>query len=71
MQEQASNLSLLKEHASDYILKLLDPQFPQPLLMLYDTGKLSASYTELLSAAEAVVLEVKEEQSTTHFCVFK
>ena len=57
-------LSLVKEHASDYIPKSLDPQFPQPLSMLYDPGKLSASYTELLSAAEAVVLEIAEEQST-------
>ena len=32
--------------------------------MLYDPGKLSTSYTELLSAAEAVVLKVMEEQST-------
>ena len=51
-------------HASDYIPKSLDPQFPQPFSTLYDPGKLSASYTELLSAAEAVVLKVTEEQST-------
>ena len=57
-------LSLVKEHASDSIPKSLDPQFPQPLSTLYDPGKLSDSYTELLSAAEAVVLEVTEEQST-------
>ena len=58
-------LSLVKEHASDYIPKSLNPQFPQPLSTLYDSSKLDASYTELLSAADAVVLAVKEEQSAT------
>ena len=48
-------LSLVKEHASDYIPKSLNPQFPQPLSTLYDPSKLDASYTELLSAADAVV----------------
>ena len=56
MQEQAS-ISY-----SDYKPKSLDPQFPQPLSTLYDPGKVSASYTELLNAAEVVVVEITQKQ---------
>ena len=59
-----SVLSLIPEHSDNYVPKIYQPQFPQPLTALRKTEYMKMDYHELLAVCENVSISITQEMST-------
>ena len=55
-------LAVKQEYHKPFITASMQPKLPSPLMNLYDAKLLSASYVELLAAAETVRIDVSKEK---------
>ena len=56
-----SVLSLIAEHSDNYVLKIHQPEFPQPLSTLRKAEYIKLNYYELLQVCETIFISITQE----------